>query len=106
MLKRFQQLDTALSTAGNATDLLVVPPVEGDSTLPSGQSAAIALLLGLSVGIPGDGDRYATFTTRASGTLSTQIAAQPFAGEYYGPGAASHCCGAHRTMRDRHQTRR
>ena len=78
MLKRFQQHDGALSTASNASDLLVAPPVEGDSTQPSGQSAAIALLLGLSVGSIGDGARYATAATRALGTLSAQIAAQPF----------------------------
>lgn len=78
ILRRFQQPDGALNTAANARDLLVAPPVEGDSTQPSGQSAAIALLLGLSVGGNGDGARYATAAARALGTLSARVATQPF----------------------------
>ena len=78
ILKRFQQPNGALSTAANAPDLLVAPPVEGDSTQPSGQSAAIALLLGLSISSSVDGARYATAARSALGTLSAQIAAQPF----------------------------
>jgi uncharacterized protein YyaL (SSP411 family) len=48
MLERFARPDGALTSSWDTTDLLIVPPEQGDSVKPSGQSAAIALLLDLS----------------------------------------------------------
>jgi len=48
MLERFARPDGALISSWDTTDLLIAPPEQGDSVKPSGQSAAIALLLDLS----------------------------------------------------------
>lgn len=74
MLKRFIRPDGALATT-DATDLLVAPPVEGDSVQPSGHSAAVTLLLGLST--EGNDERYAIAARRAPALLG-QIAAYPY----------------------------
>ncbi|MBI3524153.1 MAG: DUF255 domain-containing protein, partial [Betaproteobacteria bacterium] len=50
MLRRFAQPDGVLLTSWDTTNLLLAPPADGDSVKPSGQSAAIALLLGLAAG--------------------------------------------------------
>ncbi len=76
MLKRFARPDGTLASTTDATDLLVAPPVEGDSVQPSGPSAAVALLLGLST--DGGDARYAMAARRALAPLSASIAAQPF----------------------------
>lgn len=75
MLTRFARPDGRLVTTADATDLLVAPPAEGDSTQPSGQSAAIALLLQLSA--DGGGARNASAARRALSPLITQISASP-----------------------------
>lgn len=77
MLKRFDRLDGGLANTSNRIDLLVTPPAEGDSVQPSGQSAAIALLLELS--IASSDDRYAVVARRVLTPLVAQIAAQPSA---------------------------
>ncbi|TAM97441.1 MAG: thioredoxin domain-containing protein, partial [Rhodanobacteraceae bacterium] len=75
MLKHFQRPDGRLAATADTADLLVAPPVEGDSVEPSGQSAAVALLLGLSA--DGGDVRYAIAARRALAPLSAQTAAQP-----------------------------
>ncbi len=75
MLKRFQRPDGTLATTTDTTDLLLAPPAEGDSVQPSGESAAVALLLGLAA--DGGSERYATAARRALAPLSGQIAARP-----------------------------
>jgi uncharacterized protein YyaL (SSP411 family) len=77
MLKRFDRGAGRLADSRNGTDLLVAPPAEGDSVLPSGQSSAIGLLLELSVAT-GDG-RYAAVARRVLSSLAAQIASQPSA---------------------------
>ena len=76
MLKRFARPDGRLATTTDAADLLVAPPVEGDSVQPSGTSASVALLLGLSA--DGEDARYAVAARRALTPLSAQIAEQPY----------------------------
>lgn len=76
MLKRFGRPDGQLASTGDASDLLVAPPEEGDSVQPSGQSAAMALLLGLAA--DGGDARYATAARRALAPLGGQIEAQPY----------------------------
>jgi hypothetical protein len=75
MLTRFARPDGHLATTADAADLLVAPPVEGDSTQPSGQSAAVALLLGLAA--DGGEAQYAAAARRALAPLAAQIDAQP-----------------------------
>jgi uncharacterized protein YyaL (SSP411 family) len=75
MLKRFDRGAGRLADTPSRTDLLVEPPAEGDSVLPSGQSSAIGLLLELSV-VTGD-SRYAAVARRVLSSLAAQIAAQP-----------------------------
>ena len=75
MLKRFARPDGQLASTTDSTDLLVAPPAEGDSVQPSGQSAAVALLLGLAA--DGSDARYATAARRALAPLAAQIDAQP-----------------------------
>ncbi len=48
MLERFARPDGSLATTTDTADLIVAPPSKGDSVRPSGQSAAVALLLGLA----------------------------------------------------------
>ncbi len=48
MLKQFARPDGVLVSSWDATDLVVAPPEQGDQVKPSGQSAAIALLLDLA----------------------------------------------------------
>lgn len=48
MLERFARPDGALNSSWDTTDLLIAPPAQGDSVKPSGQSAAVALLLDLT----------------------------------------------------------
>ncbi|MDE2149321.1 MAG: thioredoxin domain-containing protein [Gammaproteobacteria bacterium] len=75
MLQRFARPDGQLASTTDSTDLLVAPPAEGDAVQPSGQSAAVALLLGLSAA--GGDARYAAAARRALAPLSAQIAAGP-----------------------------
>ncbi|MCC7241484.1 MAG: thioredoxin domain-containing protein [Acidobacteria bacterium] len=76
MLTRFARPDGSLATTADASDLLVAPPADGDSVQPAGQSATVALLLGL--GAEGGHVRYATAGRRALAPLSGQIAARPY----------------------------
>lgn len=77
MLKRFDRRDGGLANTAQRTDLLVTLPADGDSVQPSGQSAAIALLLELSLA-SGD-DRYAVAAQRTLAPLAARIAGQPSA---------------------------
>ncbi len=77
MLQRFARPDGSLRPTSNAADLLVAPPVEGDQMRPSGQSAAVALLLGLSAN--GGQATYGKAAYRALSHLATQVDAQPYA---------------------------
>jgi len=75
MLERFARPDGALSSSWDTTDLLVVPPEQGDSVKPSGQSAAIALLLDLSIST--NRQVYATAAYRALLPLYPGVNAYP-----------------------------
>lgn len=75
MLKRFDRGEGRLADTRKRTDLLLDPPAEGDSVLPSGQSSAIGLLLELSVAT-GD-SRYASVARRVLTSLAAQIGSQP-----------------------------
>lgn len=75
MLQRFAQPDGALSGSWDTTDLLVAPPPEGDSVKPSGQSAAIALLLELAEST--HEVRYATAARRALTHISSLVGGHP-----------------------------
>ncbi len=76
MLKRFVRPDGRLATTADDFGLLAPPPVEGDSVQPSGTSAAVALILGLST--DGEEKRYAVAARRALTPVSAQIANQPY----------------------------
>jgi uncharacterized protein YyaL (SSP411 family) len=75
MLQRFVQPDGALATSWDTTNLLVAPPTEGDSVKPSGQSAAITLLLELAATT--DEARYAVAARKALTQLSQQVSDYP-----------------------------
>lgn len=75
MLQRFARPDGTLSSSWDTTDLLLAPPVDGDSVKPSGQSAAIALLLELSAS--SHETRYAVAARRALMRLIQQVEAFP-----------------------------
>jgi uncharacterized protein YyaL (SSP411 family) len=75
MLHSFARPDGRLVATWDKTSLLVAPPAEGDSVKPSGESAAIVLLLELA-DVTGD-DRYAVAARGALAPLAAQIAAQP-----------------------------
>lgn len=75
MLKRFARPDGQLAASWDSIDLVVTPPAQGDAVKPSGQSSAIALLLGLSVST-GE-SRYATAAYRAILPLYAQVDANP-----------------------------
>ena len=75
MLQRFAQANGALSTSWDTTDLLVAPPVDGDSVKPSGQSAAINILLELAVAT--HEGHYAVAARRALSWLHVQVEDNP-----------------------------
>ncbi|MEK7737261.1 MAG: thioredoxin domain-containing protein [Pseudomonadota bacterium] len=75
MLQRFSRPDGSLSSSWDTIDLLVAPPVEGDSVKPSGHSAAIALLLELSASM--HEPRYAVVAHTALTRLHPQVDAYP-----------------------------
>ena len=64
-----------LITSWDSIDLVVAPPEQGDSTKPSGQSSAIALLMDLSVSA--DEQKYATAAYRAILPLYAKVNANP-----------------------------
>ena len=76
MLQRFARPDGRFVETQDQSDLLLSPPAEGDSVLPSGQSSSIVLLLELSIAT-GD-TRYASAARRELTSLSAQVAADPF----------------------------
>ena len=76
MLQRFAGPDGQFVETQDQSDLLLSPPAEGDSVLPSGQSSSIVLLLELSIAT-GD-TRYASAARRELISLSAQVAADPF----------------------------
>ena len=67
--------DGVLITSWDSIDLVVAPPEQGDSTKPSGQSSAIALLMDLSVSA--DEQKYATAAYRAILPLYARVNANP-----------------------------
>jgi len=71
MLQRFARPDGRFVETQDQSDLLLSPPAEGDSVLPSGQSSSIVLLLELSIAT-GD-TRYASAARRELTSLSAQI---------------------------------
>ncbi|WP_413436498.1 thioredoxin domain-containing protein [Sulfuriferula sp. GW1] len=76
MLQRFARPDGRFVETQDQSDLLLSPPAEGDSVLPSGQSSSIVLLLELSIAT---GDTlYANAARRELTSLSAQVAADPF----------------------------
>jgi len=75
MLQRFSRPDGRFVETQDQSDLLLAPPVEGDSVMPSGQSSSIVLLLELSIAT-GD-TRYASAARRELTSLSAQVAADP-----------------------------
>jgi uncharacterized protein YyaL (SSP411 family) len=77
MLRRFARPDGSLASTSDDTDLLVAPPVAGDQMRPSGQSAAVALLLGLRS--DGGDPSYGEAAYRALSRITTQVDAQPYA---------------------------
>ncbi len=77
MLRRFARPDGSLASTSDDTDLLVAPPIAGDQMRPSGQSAAVALLLGLRS--DGGDPSYGEAAYRALSRISTQIDARPYA---------------------------
>jgi len=75
MLNRFARPDGRLTASWDSIDLVVAPPAQGDSVKPSGQSAAIALLLDLAVST---GEKqYANAAYRAILPLYAKINANP-----------------------------
>ncbi len=75
LLDRFARPDGVLTSSWDRTDLLVAPPNQGDSVKPSGQSAAIALLLVLSTTT--NEQRYAVAAYRALSPLYATINRYP-----------------------------
>jgi uncharacterized protein YyaL (SSP411 family) len=75
MLSRFARPDGRLATTTDSINLLIAPPVEGDSVEPSGQSAAISLLLRLTA--DGGSIHYANAARRAFDFIDAQVAANP-----------------------------
>ena len=75
MLTRFSQTNGRLATSWDTTDLLVAPPVNGDSVKPSGESAAIAVLLELAVAT--HEGHYAVTAHKALSWLNVQVKDNP-----------------------------
>lgn len=75
MRQRFERDDGSLANSTDTSSLLIAPPDMGDSVRPSGQSAALALLLRLAVET-GDA-QYAVAARRALAPVSARVAAQP-----------------------------
>ena len=75
MLQRFTRADGALATSWDSADLLLALPPQGDSSKPSGTSAAIAILLELAAST--DDPRYATAAYKALGPLYSMVGAHP-----------------------------
>ena len=75
MLQRFTRADGALATAWDSTDLLVELPAQGDSSKPSGASAAIAILLELAAST--HEPRYAAAAHKALRPLYSKVSARP-----------------------------
>jgi uncharacterized protein YyaL (SSP411 family) len=75
MLQRFARPDGQLASSWDSIDLVIAPTGQGDSTKPSGQSSAIALLLDLTVST---GEKqYANAAYRAILPLYSKINANP-----------------------------
>jgi uncharacterized protein len=75
LLKRFARADGALATSTAEKDLLIPPQDDGDSTQPSGTSAAVDLLLRLGV-LTGNPD-YADMARRVVARLSGLVQQNP-----------------------------
>ena len=75
MLQHFVQVDGTLASSLDQANLLIPPPAEGDSVKPSGQSAAIGLLLELADNI--SKKHYADDARRFLLPLVPQINAYP-----------------------------
>jgi len=75
MLLRFAQPSGALTSSWDTSNLLVAPPIKGDSVKPSGHSAAIGLLLELTSTT--HEMHYAVAARRALTQLYRQVATNP-----------------------------
>jgi len=75
MLRRFVGPDGTLETSENKKYLIVNPPPTGDSTRPSGRSAAIGLLLDMAAS--SHEARYSSSALRALAPLNTMISSSP-----------------------------
>jgi len=75
MLQRFARTDGALTMSWDSMNLLVTLPAQGDSSKPSGASAAIAVLLDLAAST--HEPRYAHAAYKALRPLAATVAARP-----------------------------
>ncbi len=75
LLSRLGKPDGSLATGPNERDLPISPVDTEDNTVPSGTSAAIALLFDL--GAATDDSEFTTAATRSVGRVSGRIAARP-----------------------------
>ncbi|MHB1238974.1 MAG: DUF255 domain-containing protein [Gammaproteobacteria bacterium] len=76
ILERFLRPDGGLATVPTEKDLLIPPEDTGDNTYPSGTSATVALLQGLSASSTGN-PRYAEAAAKIIRHVSGQVAKDP-----------------------------